>query len=80
MQTKKQNRTGDCSITGIVNKAKEIYKKSNVKNPLSTGNKAGDYVLVKTPLAKNWNKGFNIGKGAFIVKQTYDETCRTKKK
>ena len=71
--------TGDCSVIGVVKKAYEIAKKSNVKNPSKTGNLVTDYVISKQPHVSAWNKGFNIGKIGFIAQQTYQETCKRKK-
>ena len=71
--------TGDCSVIGVMRKAYEVAKKSNVKNPSKTGNLAVDYVVGKQPHISAWNKGFNMGKIGFIAQQTYEETCKRKK-
>ena len=70
---------GDCSFWGIAKKAVNVYKKSNVENPLKTGNAALDYAAGQIKPVKAWNTGFNAGKYGFIAKQTYDETCKRKK-
>ena len=65
---------------GIAKKAVNVYKKkSNVENPLKTGNAALDYAAGQIKPVKAWNTGFNAGKYGFIAKQTYDETCKRKK-
>lgn len=71
--------TGDCSVIGVMKKAYEIAKKSNVKNPSKTGNSAVDYVVGGQPHISAWNKGFTVGKIGFIAQQTYKETCKRKK-
>ncbi len=68
----------NCTIRGIYNKSREVYKKSNIKNPLKTGNIVIDFITGKQPLVKNWNLGFNIGKHAAMAKIIYDETCKNK--
>ncbi len=70
---------GNCTFKDIVSKAIETYKKSNVESPLKTGIPAANYAIKKIPLAKNYNTGFNVGKAGFVVKQTFDETCKRKK-
>ena len=69
----------NCTLKGIYNKSKEVYKKSNVKNPIKTGNKVIDFAIGRQPLAKKWNLGFNIGKYFAITKNIYDETCKNNK-
>lgn len=69
---------GDCSVKGIVKKATQISKMSNAKNPAKTGNLAVDVLLNRIKPINIWNKGFNIGKRAFIAHQTYNETCKKK--
>lgn len=56
-----------------------MYKKSNVENPLKTGNIAVDYAMGQIKPVRAWNTGFNAGKYGFAAKQTYDETCKRKK-
>ncbi len=55
------------------------YIKSNVENPLKTGNLVADYAAGQIKPIKAWNTGFNVGKYGFMAKQTYDETCKRKK-
>lgn len=78
-KTTNSKYTGDCSLSGIAKKTVNVYKNSNVENPLKTGNIVADYAAGKTPPIKAWNTGFNAGKYGFVAKQTYDETCKRKK-
>lgn len=78
-KTNNSKYVGDCSLSGVAKKAVDVYKKSNVKNPLKTGNVIVDYAIGQIPQIKAWNQGFNTGKYSFIAKQTYDETCKRKK-
>ena len=64
---------------GIAKQAIKVYKMSNAKNPIKTGNIAIDYGVNKIPLVKRWNQGFNLGKMAFVAQQTYNDTCKRKK-
>ncbi len=75
----RKKSTSNCSIKSIAKKAYEVSKKSNAKNPAKTGNLIADYAIGKIPFAKEWNKGFNVGKLGFIAHQTYKETCKRKK-
>ena len=68
----------DCSFLGVGKKAMNIAIKSNAKNPIKTGNKALDSGANTIPIVKGWNKGFNIGKGVFVAKQTYEDACKNK--
>ncbi len=63
----------------LLKKAVDVYKKSNVENPLKTGNLVADYAAGQIKPIKAWNTGFNVGKYGFMAKQTYDETCKRKK-
>lgn len=74
------NYVGNCSIRGVINKAYEVAKKSNAQNPAKTENTVGDLMIGRVPIIKNWNRGFNLGKAGFIVQQTYNETCKRRKK
>lgn len=79
---KKTTRTkyrGDCSLRGIANEAVKVYKMSNAKNPIKTGNALLDFVVNKNKYARVWNTGFNVGKLGFIAGQTYKNTCKRKK-
>ena len=70
---------GDCSAKEMVKKTIKIAKMSNAKNPVKTGNIVVDFVVGRIPGVKYWNAGFNAGKAAFMVQQTYKETCKRKK-
>ena len=86
----RENQTeyvGDCTPFGIAKRAFEVYKMSNISNPVKTGNNAVDFALGKIPAIKKWNTGFNIGKLGFgfnigklgfIAQQTYNDTCKHK--
>lgn len=78
-KTDKTKYVGDCSPSGIAKQAIKVYKMSNAKNPIKTGNIAIDYGVNKIPLVKRWNQGFNLGKMAFVAQQTYNDTCKRKK-
>ncbi len=78
-KTNNTKYVGDCSFSGIAKKAVDVYKKSNVENPLKTGNLVADYAAGQIKPIKAWNTGFNVGKYGFMAKQTYDETCKRKK-
>lgn len=80
MPRKSNNYVGDYSIRGVINKAYEVAKKSNAQNPAKTGYTVGDFLIGRVPIIKNWNKGFNLGKAGFIAQQTYNETCKHRKK
>ena len=67
-KTDKTKYVGDCSPSGIAKQAIKVYKMSNAKNPIKTGN-----------IAIEWNQGFNLGKMAFVAQQTYNDTCKRKK-
>lgn len=75
----KKQYIGDCSPKGIAKKAIYVTKNSKVKNPIKTGNLLADIAIGRIPVAKYWNRGYNIGRWGFIAKQTYDETCKRKK-
>jgi hypothetical protein len=79
MPRKSNKYVGDCSVKGVAKKAYEVAKRTNAQNPIKTGNAVVDYTINKVPLAKNWNRGFNLGKIGFIAQQTYKETCKRKK-
>ena len=78
-KTNNSKYVGDCSFGGIATKAVDIYKKSNAENPLKTDNLVVDYAAGKIKPVKAWNTGFNAGKYGFMVKQTFEETCKRKK-
>ena len=80
MPRKSNNYVGDCSMRGVAKKAYEVAKKSNAQNPAKTGNTVGDFLIGRVPIIKNWNRGFNLGKAGFIAQQTYNETCKHRKK
>lgn len=80
MRLRKYNALGIVLFGGLPKKLLMcIKKKSNVENPLKTGNAALDYAAGQIKPVKAWNTGFNAGKYGFIAKQTYDETCKRKK-
>lgn len=79
MPRKNTKYVGDCSAKGVAKKAYEVAKRSNAQNPAKTGNAVVDFTAGRIPLAKNWNRGFNLGKIGFIAQQTYKETCKRKK-
>ena len=79
MPRKGNKYVGDCSVKGVAKQAKKIYKKSNVSNPVKTGNVVIDHVLGSIPLIKSWNKGFNVGKLGFVANETYKTTCKRKR-
>ena len=78
-KTDKTKYVGDCSPSGIAKRAAKVYKMSNAKNPLKTGNKVIDFALGQNKIIKKWNQGFNLGKMAFVAQQTYNDTCKRKK-
>ncbi len=75
----KSKYNNDCTPQGVIRRATEVYKMSNVKNPVKTDNFVVDLFVGQNPLAKNWNKGFNAGKFGFIAQQTLKDTCKRKK-
>lgn len=70
---------GDCTPMGVAKEAVKVYKMSNAKNPIKTGNIAVDYVAGKNPVIKGWNTGYNLGKMTFVAQETYNNTCKHKK-
>ena len=78
-KTDKTKYVGDCSPSGIAKRAAKVYKMSNAKNTLKTGNKVIDFALGQNKIIKKWNQGFNLGKMAFVAQQTYNDTCKRKK-
>ena len=78
-KTSTSKYVGDCSPSGVIRQAVKVYKMSNTKNPIKTGNKAVDFAVGQIPIAKKWNTGFNLGKIGFVAKQTYENTCKRKK-
>lgn len=78
-KTSNSKYVGDCAFWEVAKKAVDVYKKSNVENPLKTGNIAVDYAMGQIKAVRAWNTGFNAGKYGFVAKQTYDETCKRKK-
>ena len=57
----------DCSPKGIARRAVQVYKMSDAKNPVKTGNRVVDFATGRLPLVKDWNKGFNLGKLGFVA-------------
>jgi hypothetical protein len=78
-KTNNSKYVGDCTPKGVIRRASEVYKMSNVKNPMKTDNLAVDLIAGQIPLVKDWNKGFNIGKFGFMAQQTFKDTCKRKK-
>lgn len=78
-KTSTSKYVGDCSPSGVVRQAVKVYKMSNAKNPVKTGNKMVDFAVGNIPLVKNWNTGFNLGKIGFVAQQTYENACKRKK-
>ena len=78
-KTDKTKYVGDCSPSGIAKRAAKVYKMSNAKNTLKTGNKVIDFALGQNKIIKKWNQGFNLGKMAFVAQQTYKWYLQTKK-
>lgn len=70
---------GNCTPSGVIHRAVKVYKMSNAKNPIKTGNYIADVAIGRLPLAKKWNQGFTAGKLGFVVQQTYNDTCKRKK-
>lgn len=70
---------GNCTPSGVAHQAVKVYRMSNVKNPIKTGNLAVDITAGRVPVIKSWNTGFNLGKFGFIAQQTYQDTCKRKK-
>lgn len=63
----------------LARRAVQVYKMSDAKNPVKTGNRVVDFATGRLPLVKDWNKGFNLGKLGFVAQQTYKDTCKRKK-
>lgn len=58
----------------------DVYRKSNAKNPIKTGNVLADYAIGQNKFTKAWNVGFNAGKAAFVAQQSYKELKQSKKR
>ncbi len=71
----------DCNVGNFIKNVIKVNKEASVKSPFDTGNTATNFVLNKSvkPVG-NFNKGFNLGQKAFILKEAYDETCNHKKR
>lgn len=67
------------SVHKLARRAVQVYKMSDAKNPVKTGNRVVDFATGRLPLVKDWNKGFNLGKLGFVAQQTYKDTCKRKK-
>lgn len=78
-KTDKTSMLEIASPSGIAKRAAKVYKMSNAKNTLKTGNKVIDFALGQNKIIKKWNQGFNLGKMAFVAQQTYNDTCKRKK-
>lgn len=55
-----------------------VWQKSDAENPIKTGIMPVDFVVGKTRYGRAWNVGFNIGKAAFVIKQSFEELQKKK--
>lgn len=55
-----------------------VWQKSDAENPIKTGITPVDFVVGKTRYGRAWNVGFNIGKAAFVIKQSFEELQKKK--
>lgn len=55
-----------------------VWQKSDAENPIKTGIMPVDFVIGKTRYGRARNVGFNIGKAAFVIKQSFEELQKKK--
>lgn len=70
---------GKKSVANSVKTIYDIYKQSDAKNPIKTGNVLVDFAVGQNKYAKAWNVGFSLGKAAFVAQQSYKELRKGRK-